>query len=511
MTTRRAVLAGAAALLAAGSTASGVATVTCAAGSFTGTREGVVSAFRGIRYGRAARFCAPLAEPRANAPVAADAFGPACPQRSRRQPQAEDCLHLNIWTTEPDPRARRPVLVWIHGGAYAFGSASDPIADGARLAGRGDLVVVSVNHRLNLFGYLYLGGLDPRFKDSGNLGQLDLILALRWVHANIAAFGGDPTRVTLVGQSGGGAKIATLLAMPAARGLFAGAITMSGQQVTVTASDRATARARAVLARLGLRAPVDLTEMPAPRLVEAIDTPDPFVIDPVYTGPVLDGRWLTRHPFDPDAHPAGLGVALMLGGTRDETRDFSDPLSPAMVQLGWEALAGRLAAELPVAIAADRVVAAYRRRMPAASPAEIFYAATSDGRSWRPQLIEAEARARAGRPAWMYQVDFASPIRPERGAFHGIDIALLFGTLDAADAWTGRGPVTCALSRTMQDRFTAFATSGTPEVAGLTRWPTYTLPTRATMIFDDHSRVVNAPRDWQRALFARAAYTQPGT
>ena len=512
MTTRRTVLAGAAALVGGWSAAAvGAPAVTCAAGTFIGTRDGIVSTFRGIRYGRAERFRAAVAEPGARSPVPAVMFGPACPQLSRRQPQAEDCLHLNIWTAEPDARARRPVLVWIHGGAYAFGSAADPITDGTRLAARGDVVVVSVNHRLNLFGYLYLAGLDPRFADSGNVGQLDLVLALRWVRANIAAFGGDPGRVTLVGHSGGGAKIATLTAMPAAQGLFAGAITMSGQQVTVTAPARATARARAVLARLGGAAPADLLTVPAQRLVDAIDTPDPFEESAIYMGPVLDGSWLTRHPFSPDAHPAGLGVALMLGGTRDELRDFSDPLSPAMRQLSWADLPARLAAELPVAIDPATVVAAYRRQLPAASPADIFYAAGTDGRSWRPQLIEAEARARAGRPAWMYQVDFVSPTKPERGAFHGIDIGLLFGTLDASDAWTGTGPSARAVSRVIQDRFTAFATSGTPHVGGLPDWPAYTLPSRATMVFDGHSRVVHAPRDWQRALFAAATYTQPGT
>ena len=341
--------------------------------------------------------------------------------------------------------------------------------------------------------------------------QLDLMLALCWVRNNIAAFGGDPSRVTLIGQSGGGAKIATLMAMPAARGLFHRAVTMSGQQVTVADPVRATARARAILARSGAGDPAALMTMPAERLLDALGAPDPFGPGSVDTGPVLDGRWLVRHPYRPDAAPTGLGVDLILGGTRDESRDFFDPESPDMRRLSWTDLPGRLTAELPTDAPADVIVAAYRRHCPAPSPADIFYRATTDGRSWRPQIVEAEARARAGRPAYVYQLDFASPTRPGRGAFHGLDIALMFGTLDAPDAGTGAGHAARALSRLMQQRLLAFAATGDPTPSGLPPWPAYAGDERSTMIFDVHSRIGRDPRHWQRALFARYSYTQPGT
>ena len=402
------------------------------------------------------------------------------------------------------------MIVWIHGGGYAYGSANDPITDGRGLAAAGDVVVVTVNHRLNALGYLYLARLDPAFPDSGNAGQLDLVLALQWVRDNIAAFGGDPARVTLIGQSGGGAKIATLMAMPAARGLFRRAITMSGQQVTVSGPVHATRRARAYLARLGIAdAPQRLLDQPVEKLIEALDADDPIERSPIYFGPVLDGRSLARHPFWPDAHPNGLGVDLMLGATRDETRDFTDPASPEMRGLSWDALPDRMAAELPVDLLPEAVVHAYRAHMPKASPADIFYAATTDGRSWRPQVIEAELRARAGRSAFVYQVDFRSPTNPDRGAFHGIDIALVFGTIDGPYAWTGNG--TRALSRLMQRRLVAFASTGSPDLPGLPPWPVYDERRRATMIFDVASRVENDPRRWQRDLFAPAPYTQPGS
>jgi len=512
--TRRAMIAGGAALVATGPVrAAGDPVVTCRAGRFVGQHQAGIAAFRGIRYGQAERFRAPAAAPVMPEAVRAIEPGPACPQRGKRRPQAQDCLFLNIWTPAAGSGARLPVMVWIHGGGYAFGSANDPITDGHGLAASGDVVVVSVNHRLNALGYLYLARLDAGFPDSGNAGQLDLVLALNWVRDNVAAFGGDPARVTLIGQSGGGAKIATLMAMPAACGLFRRAITMSGHQVTVSGPVHATRRARAYLARLGIRETEirRLLDQPVEKLIEALDADDPVERSAIYFGPVLDGRSLARHPYWPDAHRDGLGVDLMLGGTRDETRGFSDPASPEMRGLGWDALPDRIAAELPVDLLPEAVVRAYRAHLPAASPADIFYAATTDGRSWRAQIIEAEARARAGRPAFVYQVDFQSPTNPDRGAFHGIDIGLVFGTLDAPDAWTGTGPRTRALSRLMQRRFVAFARTGRPDLPGSPVWPAYDERRRATMIFDIASRLENDPRRWQRELFAPVPYTQPGT
>jgi para-nitrobenzyl esterase len=512
MFARRAFLAGPAALLGARAFAQAPrgAEVTCPAGRFTGERVGGIARFRGIRYGRAERFRRAIAVPPERDPVRAIAFGPACPQRGKYRPQSEDCLFLNIWTPQTDARARLPVMVYVHGGAYANGSVTDPENDGASLAGKG-VVLVTVNHRLNALGYLYLASLDPRLPDSGNNGQLDLILALQWVRANIAAFGGDPSQVTMFGQSGGGAKIATLTAMPAALGLFHRAATMSGQQVAVTDAERSTERARAYLAALGV-SPRDVSPaltVPVERLLEALSAGDPFEDSPVYMGPVLDRRNVMRHPFSPDAAPAAREFAWMLGGTRDETRAYFDPDSMEMRTLSWDAVGAKIAAELPVKAPVETIVAEYRRRFPAHAPADVFFAATSDGRSWRPMLEEAEALARAGRPAFVYQFDFASPVEPVRGAFHALDIPFVFGTLAGSPA--GTGPESRAVSAAMQDRFVAFARSGTPNAPGLPAWPAYRLRDRATMVFDRRSRVVRDPRGWQRRLFAPYPYTQPGT
>jgi para-nitrobenzyl esterase len=512
---RRAVLAGAASMAMAGPALAKIKppTVTSPAGRFVGEATGGgVARFLGIRYARAARFGAPVAEQAQREPVRAFSFGPVCPQRGKRRPQSEDCLFLNVWSPAPRRGARLPVMVYIHGGAYAFGSATDPVNDGARLAERG-VVVVTVNHRLNAFGYLYLARLDRRFPDSGNAGQLDLVLALAWVRDNIAAFGGDPGRVMAFGDSGGGAKITTLLGMPAAAGLIHRAATMSGQQVTVSGPLNATRRTRAFLSQLGVseRDVSPLLTLPAERLLEALDAEDPVLGGPVYLGPVFDQQHLLRHPFWPDAHPQSLAVPMMTGNARDEMRAFVDPDSAFVQEMSWANVAERIGAELPVDVLPEWVLAEYRRRLPAASPVDVYFLATTAGRSWRGQLEVAEARAKAGRPVWLYQIDFASRADPRRGAFHCIDVPLVFGTVDAPGADTGDGPDVRRMSRILQDHFVAFASSGDPAVTGAPTWPTYELPRRATMVFDLPPRLEDDPRGWQRELFARAPYVQPGS
>ena len=500
--------AGAAPLLAA---AQGDPLVATSLGPVRGTREGGLSLFRGLRYGVADRFRAPRAPAPSREPLAATRYGPSCPQRGDRYAEtSEDCLFLNVWTPEARPGRRRPVMVYIHGGAYSTGSVVDPLNDGRHLASFADCVVVTVNHRLNAFGYLYLARLDPRFRDSGNAGQLDLMLALDWVRRNIAQFGGDPSRVLVFGQSGGGAKIATMMGMPAAKGLFSRAITMSGQQVTASGPLNATARAKAYLAQLKAT-PGDLLAMPTARLVEGLAATDPILGGGVYMGPVLDTKWLTRHPFWPDANPQSNAIPMMLGNTRDETRAFIDPDSERVRTLNWANLAERMAADLRVDISPEWVVSQYRQHFPTWDAERVFYAATTAGRSWPGQVIEADARAAAGAPTWVYQVDFQSPTQPRRGAPHTMDIALSFGTLDAPGSFTGTGAGARAASRTLMSAFTAFARQGEPNAPGVPHWPHYTLPRRDTLLLDAVSRSVPDPRRWERELFARVPYIQPGS
>ncbi|MGV3731171.1 MAG: carboxylesterase/lipase family protein [Sphingopyxis sp.] len=446
--------------------------------------------YAGIRYARAQRFRSPVAVQSAEQVPSAD-FGPACPQRGDRYaPQSEDCLFLNVWTPTTESDAKRPVMVYFHGGAYSTGSVTDPINDGAALAARGDVVVVAVNHRLNALGYLYLARLDPRFPDSGNAGQLDLIAALQWVQRNIAAFGGDPGNVTVFGQSGGGAKIATLMAMPAAKGLFHKAITMSGQQVTASGPLNATKRAEAFLDALGKD--VDPATAPIGQLIAALEATDPILGGGVYMGPVLDMTHLTRHPFWPDAAPQSLDIPMMLGNTVLETRAFYAPDGRQLAGLNFDNLAARITPEIKVDAHPEWVVAQFRARYPKAAPLELFHRVVTAGRSWRGQVEEAEARARARAPAFVYQLDFED-------AKHTDDIGFVFGTTPNAS------PAQRAMSDRMMDAFVRFARTGDPG------WPAYDLGKRQTMIFDTDSRVESDPRGWERELFARAPYIQPGT
>jgi para-nitrobenzyl esterase len=511
VTDRRTFLAAAAAAAAVPAfAATGDPVVPTGFGPVRGTREGGLSVFRGVRYGIAGRFQAPRSPAPSRDIIDATRFGPSCPQRGGRYAEtSDDCLFLNVWTPQARRGAGRPVMVYIHGGAYSTGSVVDPLNDGRHLAAQ-DVVVVTVNHRLNAFGYLYLARLDPGFPDSGNAGQLDLVLALQWVRRNIAAFGGDPTRVLVFGQSGGGAKIATLMGMPAAEGLFHRAVTMSGQQVTASGPLNATNRARAFLGHLKANAR-DLVGMPQERIVEGLAATDPILGGGVYMGPVLDMKWLTRHPFWPDANPQSNAIPMILGNTRDETRAFIDPDSEKVRTLAWDNLAERMAPELRMDIAPEWVVDQYRRHFPAWSAERVFYAATTAGRSWPGQVIEADARAQANAPTWVYQVDFQSPTQPRRGAPHTMDIALAFGTLDAPGSYTGTGEGARAASRTLMGAFTAFARRGDPNGAGVPRWDPYRLPERTTLLVDAASRPVHDPRRWERELFARVPYIQPGS
>lgn len=483
-------------------------------GPVTGLRQDGISVFKGVRYGAPPRRFQPPETPAAwRDPVRATAYGAATPQRGDEPNQSEDCLFLNVWTPGTDA-AKRPVMVYIHGGGYSGGSGSDPLYDGVRLATAGDVVVVTLNHRLNVFGYAYLARLAPGFEDSGNVGQLDLILALQWVRDNIAAFGGDPARVMVFGQSGGGAKIATLMATPAARGLFHSAATMSGQQVTAQGPINGTTRATAWLAALGLtpdRAR-EVVDMPVERLLEATTTEDPILgFGGLSFAPTLDFRTMPRHPFYPDAAPQGLSIPMIIGNTREETLGFMGN-DPANVGLTWETLPARLTpGVMRIDITPEAVIEGYRRMHPEYTPDQVLIAATTAGRSWRGAVIEAEERAKAGAPAWVYQLDYPGTMPSGRkGAFHTADIALAFDNVAIPESRVN-GPGAQAASDALRGAFVALARDGDPNHPGLPRWDRYELPRRQTMLIDAQSRMADDPRGDERTFFSAIPYIQPGT
>jgi para-nitrobenzyl esterase len=376
-------------------------TLATLAGAVRGRARGEIAEFLGIPYGtdtRAMRFEAPRPRAPWKGMREALSFGPACPQSASGAEQGEDCLMLNVWTPTLERTARKPVLVYIHGGGYTSGSGASSLTDGWELARRGDCVVLTLNHRLNVFGHLFLPHLvrDERYAASGNAGLLDLVLALGWVRDNIAAFGGDRDCVTLFGQSGGGGKIACLMAMPSASGLFHRVWTMSGQQVTAQGPKGATARAQAVADHLNL-APKRLAEIDPQRLLAGLAARDPSLAGSrIYWGPVLDGASLPVHPFWPDAPKLASAIPMVMGNTREETGSLIAMGDPSVFALTWETLPARLERDMVTDIEVQHVIATYRELFPGVTPAQLLIKATTAGRSWRAQVIEAEARARAG-------------------------------------------------------------------------------------------------------------------
>lgn len=475
-----------------------------------------ILAFKGVRYGadtRPCRFQRPDVPDPWTEPRPALSYGPACPQAGSEPNTSEDCLFLNVWTPAADTRLR-PVMVYIHGGAYSTGSGSSPLYDGTRLAARGDVVVVTVNHRLNLFGYAYLARLDPRFAYSGNAGQWDLVLALEWVRDNIAAFGGDPGRVMVFGQSGGGAKIATLMATPAAEGLFHSAATMSGQQVTASGPMNATRRTQAWLEALALKPDraLALLDLPAETLLEAAQITDPILgYGRLYFGPVLDHQMLFRHPFYPDAPVQSAAIPMIIGNTRDETLAFLGN-DPANANLTWDTLPGRMSPDvLRIDVAPEEVVRAYRNLYPGWTPDQVLIAASTAARSWRGAVIEAEARAVQGAPTWVYQMDFAGTLPNGRaGAFHTVDIPLAFDNVSVVGSGV-TGPVAQSVSDGLSSALVSLARCGDPNHRDLPDWPRYALPARHTLVFDEVVNVASDPRSDERRFFSHYPYLQPGT
>ncbi|HTW72442.1 MAG TPA: carboxylesterase family protein [Acetobacteraceae bacterium] len=505
--------------------------VEIASGKLRGSILDGVAAFRGVPYGASTGGANRFMPPR---PVAAwsgvrDALdyagqapqsrlGPAprpemvdflhAPDPS---PETEDCLTLNVWTPTADSAARQPVMVWLHGGAFSFGSSNGSWHHGARLCSRGDVVLVTVNQRLNIFGFLDLsqfGGAE--YAASGNAGTLDMIAALHWVRDNIAAFGGDPGNVTIFGESGGGGKVSTLLAMPSARGLFHRAIVQSGAAVRLRTRDRATALTDAVLRELGLTRTslMELQALPMHRLLAAIApaqqaigaSPWPL-LDRYAFGPVVDGTLLPRQPFDPDATPVSADIPLIIGDCTHEAALFL-----AHDDKVWHRTLTE--AELRARIAAiagdrtDRVMETYRRLHPNASPADRLIATLTDCNFRIRSLLMAERKvARGGAPVWMYSFAWQTPLFGGRlGTPHAIDVPFAFDTLEYSNA-TDRSAGAHGLAAAMSGAWTAFAHDGVPRHPAMPAWPPYTLGERATMVLDAVPRVERDPGREGRLLW----------
>ncbi len=426
-------------------------------------------------------------------------------------PETEDCLTLNVWSPGLGQTAKRPVMVWFHGGAFSYGTANVARLQGSRLARRGDVVVVTVNQRLNIFGFLDLSVIGgSEFAASGNAGTLDMIAALEWVRDNIAAFGGDPANVTIFGESGGGGKVCTLLAMPSARGLFHRAIVQSGAAVRLREPDRAARLTEAVLKVVGLTGGDlgKLQTLPMAQLLAAVEPAQKAIgpaklplFDRYPFGPVVDGTIVPRHPFDGSAPDVSADIPLLIGDMKDEMASFL-----ARDDKIWHrTLTEQEMRDRVAAVAGDhtdRVVETYRRLYPGMNPAERLIATLTDSNFRIRSLIVAQHKAKQGKaPVYMYSFEWETPVQGGRlKAPHALDVPFTFDTIDLTNA-TDRSAAAHSLAATMSGTWAAFAYSGVPEHKSIPTWPAYNLATRPTLMLDASCRIENDPRGETRELW----------
>ena len=509
------------------------AVVPTTAGKVRGLVQNGVHAFKGVPYGAstagAGRFLPPAKpQPWTNVREAFE-LGPRATQIDSQfrgvvppefeamdpgGPMSEDCLCLNVWTPGPGTDHKRPVMVWLHGGGYTTGSGGFICYDGKELARKHDVVAVTVNHRLNVFGFLYLAELGgEKYAPASNVGMLDIVGALEWVRDNIAAFGGDPNSVTIFGQSGGGGKVSTLLAMPSAKGLFHRAIIQSGSQVTGLPRAAATKSAESFLAELGLKQPDELQKVSTDHLLATMGAMSGNGMPGSGTlplGPVVDGRTLPADPFNPAASEISAGIPLLIGSTETEMAFMPgqplDPMDDASLHARVQQFARR-ASDAQV----DQLIAAYRKGRPGASNTDLFLILASDATFRQGIVIEAERKAAQGKaPVYHYYFTWRSPVRDGKlRAFHTLEIPFVFDNVDAAQVMTGSGQDRYALASQMSGAWAAFARTGDPNHSGLAPWPAFNNQQRATMIFNKECRAVNDPYGEEQRML-RALLLPPG-
>jgi para-nitrobenzyl esterase len=493
------------------------ATVQTSAGRVRGYVDNGVQVFKGVPYGASTAGAGRFMPPQKPQPWSGvrDAFdwGQRAPAfvggepeemlpTDPREAQGEDCLVMNIWT--PATAGRRPVMLWLHGGGYRSGSGSYTIYSGRELARKHDVVSIALNHRLNIFGFLYLAEYGGAWTQASNAGILDVVRALDWVRENVGAFGGDPDNVTIFGQSGGAGKVSTVMALPAAKGLFHRAIAQSGSNLTGISKAEAIRTTEQVLRRLNVTPDRldQLRTIPAERILAATrqagDPPNGLNF-----GPVVDGRSLPTAPFDPTAPGASAAVPFLTGTTATESTFFApdERLRP----IDAAEFRNRVKALLKLDDAkAGSLVALYQQQHPARTDIDLWNRLESDASAFRSGVdAQAERKAGQGAPVYLYRFEYYSPVRDGRlMSMHCMEIPFVFDNLAAGKVYTGDGPVAQRVADQMSAAWVAFARTGNPSHKGMPPWTAFNATTRPTMVFGAETKLVDDPGRAERLAIA---------
>lgn len=505
--------------LAAEASGAAGAVVETTAGKLRGSMNRGVHVFKGVRYGAPTggpgRFMPPRKPEAWQGVRDAVEFGPRAPQLDSQfhgmvppevevmdpgGPMSEDCLCLNVWTAGLGSAHKRAVMLWLHGGGYTTGSGAFTCYDGIELARKHDVVAVTLNHRLGVFGFTYLAGLGgEQFAHASNAGMLDIVAALEWIRDNIAAFGGDPGNVTIFGQSGGGGKVSTLMAMPPAHGLFHRAIVESGADVTGLPRDRATKSAEAFMQKLGLQSNqvAKLQDLPMQQLLQVMGEMSGSGMPgsgSLAMAPVVDGTTLPSGPFSPTASAISANIPLLIGSVETEVTFFPhqilDPIDDSSLHSHVKQIL-RGADDAKV----DELIAVYRKGRPKASNTDLYLIIASDATFRQGVVTEADRKAaQHGAPVYQYYFTWRSPVRDGKlRTFHTLEIPFVFDIVDQCKSMTGSGQDRYALASKISGAWTAFARTGNPNHTGLPHWPAFDESKRAVMILNDKCEAVNDP------------------